>query len=231
MPRCPPATARQRGAVHGGLRRGRRWRTWPIRSWTRSPHASARCKVGAGTDPDAEMGPLVTQGAPRQGGRLSRHRIRRRRRGRRRRPGPGQPGRRVLPRPLPGRPRAAGHEDLPGRGVRAGAVGGAGRQLSATRYGWSTTTATATAWPSSPGTAARPAGSWTRPTSAWSGSTCPSRSRSRSTRSAGGRTRCSATCTCTGRTVIRFYTHAKVVTTRWPDPSTSTVDLGFPRTR
>ena len=30
---------------------------------------------------------------------------------------------------------------------------------------------------------------------------------------------------------IRFYTHAKVVTTRWPDPSTSTVDLGFPRTR
>ncbi len=30
---------------------------------------------------------------------------------------------------------------------------------------------------------------------------------------------------------IRFYTHGKVVTTRWPDPSTSTVDLGFPRTR
>ncbi len=30
---------------------------------------------------------------------------------------------------------------------------------------------------------------------------------------------------------IRFYTHGKVVTTRWPDPATSTVDLGFPRTR
>ena len=29
---------------------------------------------------------------------------------------------------------------------------------------------------------------------------------------------------------IRFYTRAKVVTSRWPDPSTSTVDLGFPRT-
>ncbi|HZM72038.1 MAG TPA: CoA-acylating methylmalonate-semialdehyde dehydrogenase [Candidatus Polarisedimenticolia bacterium] len=30
---------------------------------------------------------------------------------------------------------------------------------------------------------------------------------------------------------IQFYTRAKVVTARWPDPSTSKVDLGFPRTR
>ena len=30
---------------------------------------------------------------------------------------------------------------------------------------------------------------------------------------------------------INFYTRAKVVTARWPDPSTSKVDLGFPRTR
>ncbi|MEN3359937.1 MAG: malonate-semialdehyde dehydrogenase (acetylating) / methylmalonate-semialdehyde dehydrogenase [Mycobacteriales bacterium] len=30
---------------------------------------------------------------------------------------------------------------------------------------------------------------------------------------------------------IQFYTRAKVVTSRWPDPATSTVDLGFPRTR
>jgi malonate-semialdehyde dehydrogenase (acetylating) / methylmalonate-semialdehyde dehydrogenase len=30
---------------------------------------------------------------------------------------------------------------------------------------------------------------------------------------------------------IQFYTRSKVVTSRWPDPSTSTVDLGFPRTR
>jgi malonate-semialdehyde dehydrogenase (acetylating) / methylmalonate-semialdehyde dehydrogenase len=27
---------------------------------------------------------------------------------------------------------------------------------------------------------------------------------------------------------VRFYTRPKVVTTRWPDPATSTVDLGFP---
>ena len=30
---------------------------------------------------------------------------------------------------------------------------------------------------------------------------------------------------------ITFYTRGKVVTSRWPDPATSSVDLGFPRTR
>src|SRR4051812_33012992 len=30
---------------------------------------------------------------------------------------------------------------------------------------------------------------------------------------------------------IRFYTRTKVVTSRWPDPATSTIDLGFPETR
>jgi malonate-semialdehyde dehydrogenase (acetylating)/methylmalonate-semialdehyde dehydrogenase len=30
---------------------------------------------------------------------------------------------------------------------------------------------------------------------------------------------------------INFYTRGKVVTSRWPDPATSAVDLGFPQTR
>jgi malonate-semialdehyde dehydrogenase (acetylating)/methylmalonate-semialdehyde dehydrogenase len=30
---------------------------------------------------------------------------------------------------------------------------------------------------------------------------------------------------------IAFYTRGKVITSRWPDPATSTVDLGFPQTR
>ena len=30
---------------------------------------------------------------------------------------------------------------------------------------------------------------------------------------------------------INFYTRGKVVTSRWPDPHTSSVDLGFPTTR
>jgi malonate-semialdehyde dehydrogenase (acetylating)/methylmalonate-semialdehyde dehydrogenase len=34
-----------------------------------------------------------------------------------------------------------------------------------------------------------------------------------------------------GQEGINFYTRGKVVTSRWPDPAGSTVDLGFPRTR
>src|SRR3954451_7245254 len=34
-----------------------------------------------------------------------------------------------------------------------------------------------------------------------------------------------------GPDVLRFYTRTKVVTSRWPDPATSSVDLGFPHTR
>ena len=30
---------------------------------------------------------------------------------------------------------------------------------------------------------------------------------------------------------IQFYTRSKIVTSRWPDPGTSKIDLGFPRTR
>ncbi len=30
---------------------------------------------------------------------------------------------------------------------------------------------------------------------------------------------------------VRFYTRGKVVTSRWPDPSTSAIDLGFPQSR
>ncbi|MGH9055506.1 MAG: aldehyde dehydrogenase family protein, partial [Acidimicrobiales bacterium] len=34
-----------------------------------------------------------------------------------------------------------------------------------------------------------------------------------------------------GQDGVRFYTRTKVVTTRWPDPSTSSIDLGFPQHR
>jgi malonate-semialdehyde dehydrogenase (acetylating)/methylmalonate-semialdehyde dehydrogenase len=29
---------------------------------------------------------------------------------------------------------------------------------------------------------------------------------------------------------IRFYTRPKVITSRWPDPASSVIDLGFPTT-
>ena len=53
----------------------------------------------------------------------------------------------------------------------------------------------------------------------------------RTTASAAGRRRCSATPHMYGPDGIDFYTRTKVVTSRWPDPATSAVDLGFPRTR
>ncbi len=53
----------------------------------------------------------------------------------------------------------------------------------------------------------------------------------RTTASAAGRPRCSATRHMYGPEGIQFYTRAKVVTSRWPDPSTSSVDLGFPQVR
>ena len=30
---------------------------------------------------------------------------------------------------------------------------------------------------------------------------------------------------------VQFYTRGKVVTSRWPDPATSSVNLGFPQVR
>ena len=66
---------------------------------------------------------------------------------------------------------------------------------------------------------------------AWWASTCPSPCRWATTRSAGGRSRCSATAHMYGPEGVNFYTRGKVVTARWPDPGTSSVDLGFPRTR
>jgi hypothetical protein len=30
---------------------------------------------------------------------------------------------------------------------------------------------------------------------------------------------------------VQFYTRSKIVTARWPDPGTSTINLGFPQTR
>ena len=46
-----------------------------------------------------------------------------------------------------------------------------------------------------------------------------------------GRVRCSATLHMYGPEGVQFYTRSKVVTSRWPDPGTSKVDLGFPQVR
>ena len=92
-------------------------------------------KIGPATDKDAQMGPIVTKAqrdkivgyidAGVEGGR----------RARRRRPRLQAAGlrERLLRRWNAVRPRQAGHEDLPGRDLRAGALGGARAILQATR--------------------------------------------------------------------------------------------------
>ena len=190
-----------------------------------------KVKVGPGLEPDSEMGPLITRehrdkvaGVPRHGRRAGRD-------GRRRRPRARGRGRRLLPRRLADRRGDARDGRLPRRDLRAGAVGRARRRPTTRRSSSSTTTRTGTARRSSPATAAPPASSSSTRRRGWSASTCRSRCPSRTTRSAAGRRACSATGTSTGRRAIDFYTRGKVVTSRWPDPATSKVDLGFPQTR
>jgi malonate-semialdehyde dehydrogenase (acetylating)/methylmalonate-semialdehyde dehydrogenase len=65
---------------------------------------------------------------------------------------------------------------------------------------------------------------------AWSAST--SRSQCRSRHSFGGwNSSLFGDLHIYGPEGIQFYTRGKVVTSRWPDPATSKVDLGFPQTR
>ena len=66
----------------------------------------------------------------------------------------------------------------------------------------------------------RAASSSSTSTWAWSASTCRSRCRSRTTASAAGRQSLFGDLHMYGPEGIQFYTRAKVVTSRWPDPGT-----------
>ena len=121
-----------------------------------------------------------------------------------------------------------GHDDLQGRDLRPGAERRARGDLRRGDGADQREPATPTASPSSPTTAARPAGSRTRCRWAWWASTCRSRCRWPTTPSAAGRARSSATPTSTAREGVHFYTRGKVVTSRWPDPQHRGVNLGLP---
>jgi len=84
--------------------------------------------------------------------------------------------------------------------------------------------------PSSPATAARPGNSNSRPRPGWLASTCRSGA-GRLLQLRGWKSSLFGDLHMYGPEGIQFYTRAKVVTSRWPDPGTSKVDLGFPRTR
>ena len=117
------------------------------------------------------------------------------------------------------------------RDLRAGALGAFASRRTRTRCAWSTTTPTATAWPSSPATAARRAASSSRCRPAWSGVNVAIPVPVAYYSFGGWKSSLFGDTHMYGPDGIHFYTRAKVVTSRWPDPSTSTIDLGFPQNR
>ena len=147
-----------------------------------------KVKVGPGSDPTAEMGPLVTKqhrdkvasyldSSAEQGATVVAD-------GREHPLYDDSDG--LLPGRLVDRPRDDVDGRLSRRDLRPGPDRGPGADLRRSGRRWSTTTRTATARPSSPATVGRPASSSSRSTPGWSASTCPSRCRSPTTRSVAG---------------------------------------------
>ena len=95
----------------------------------------------------------------------------------------------------------------------------------------STTTRTATARPSSRATAAPRASSSSRSQAGMVGINVPIPVPVAYYRFGGWKASLFGDLHMYGPEGVQFYTRAKVVTSRWPDPGTSKVDLGFPRTR
>ena len=99
------------------------------------------------------------------------------------------------------------------------------------RSGWSTTTRTATASRSSRATAAPPGSSSSTSRRAWSAINVPIPVPVAYYSFGGWKASLFGDSHIYGPEGIHFYTRGKVVTSRWPDPATSKVDLGFPQTR
>ena len=229
-PPSRPGTARPASAAWPS-----RWSSPSAASPTRwSTAIAARIPgvvVGPGDDPDAEMGPLVTA---EHRDRVAGYVAGRRGRGappssstgdRRRRPGRGSSS------AARWWTRSAGHGASTTTRSSARCSRSSGSRPTTRPSRWSTPTPTATASPSSPATAARPAGSRPTSRSAWSGSTCPIPVPVGSYSFGGWKDSIFGDSPMYGPDGIRFYTRTKVVTSRWPDPATSSIDLGFPQTR
>ena len=192
--------------------------TSPTTSSMRSRNACRSCASGRGTDPDAEIGPLITREHRDRVCVVPRRRGDGRRVDRRRRARPRLRRGRVLPRRVARRRRAAGHARVRRRDLRPGARVAYVPRRTTTRCSSSTTTRTATGARSSPATVARPASSSSMSSAAWSVSTCPSRCRSAYYSFGGWKSSLFGDTAIYGPAGIDFYTRTKVVTSRWPDP-------------
>ena len=185
----------------------------------------ARHRAGLGDGPAHHAGPS-RQGRVlhREGPRAGRHRRRRRPRARRRR-------RRLLPRRLAHRRRHAGDGLLPGRDLRPGALRGSGGHLrrgarslvNENPYGNGTAIFTRD------GGVARQF--QFECNAGMVGINVPIPVPVAYYSFGGWKASLFGDSHAYGPESIHFYTRGKVVTSRWPDPATSKVDLGFPQTR
>ena len=158
-----------------------------------------KIQVGPGTDPKAEMGPLVTQqhrdkvasyldSATKQGATVVADG----------REHPLYRGSRLLPGCVPDRQRRTRDGRVPGRDLRARADGRSRRVVRGGPAAHQRQPVRQRDGDLHPGRRRGPAVPVRRQRRAWSASTCRSRCRSPTTASAAGSRRCSATSTCTG---------------------------------
>ena len=183
-----------------------------------------KIKVGPGSDPASEMGPLVTQRAPRQGRVVPRQRRRPRAR-RSSTDGREHPlydesdgfflGVSLIDHVTPAMD--AYRDEIFGPVLD----GHARRRPTTRRSSSSTTTRTATARRSSPATAARPASSSSRSNAGMVGINVPIPVPVAYYSFGGWKDSLFGDLHMYGPEGIQFYTRAKVVTSRWPDPGTS----------
>ena len=124
-----------------------------------------------------------------------------------------------------------GHEGLRGRDLRPGPRCHARRRPTTRRCGSSTRTRTATAPRSSRATVAWHASSSSRCRPGMVGINVPIPVPVAYYSFGGWKASLFGDRHIYGPEGIDFYTRSKVVTSRWPDPATSKVDLGFPQTR
>ena len=221
-PPCRPATARPASAA------------WRSRSW--SPSATSadplvdaiqarlpKLTIGPGTEPDSEMGPLITRehrdkvaSLPRQAPPTQGATVVVDGRDDRRADGDGFfLGVSLLDDVTPG------HGRLHRRDLRPGAGGRARRHLRRGRRRSSTTTRTATAPRSSPATAAPPGSSSSTSTCGMVGVNVPIPVPVAYYSFGGWKASLFGDTHMYGPDGVHFYTRTKVVTSRWPDPATS----------
>ena len=219
-----------RRALHGHLGGRGRGRQSPTRWSTPSRRASPTSWSARATTPASMMGPLITARAPRPGPLL-------------RRPGAADEGATVVVDGTAGRPQPGdgffvgcslldgvepGMRGLRRRDLRTGAERRARRHLRRRGGAGQRQPVRQRRRAVHPRRRRGPALRARGRRSAWSASTCPIPVPVASHSFGGWKASLFGDTPIYGPEGIRFYTRPKVVTSRWPDPASSVIDLGLP---